>query len=127
MTLMIKPIPDKAEVAVELVGKTYVETFDQTARFETHLDKTRISLSLHRYDPPAARAAVRLHFGYEAFAAVLRDMAKSTRKLTAGDVAHHDHLRDAAEALYRALGANPGDDLSKLKPQDEVLLLHILE
>jgi len=34
-------------------------------------------------------------------------------------------FRDAAEALYRALAANPGDDLSNLKPQDEILLLHI--
>jgi hypothetical protein len=38
---LTKPIPDKAEVALEYPDK-------RTARFDAHLDETGISLSLHR-------------------------------------------------------------------------------
>jgi predicted ATPase len=122
---MMKPVPDKAEVAVDLVGKNYGGTFDQTARFPAHLDKDGISLRLHRHDPPAAAAA---EYACISVANSLRRSCATCEQYaqTAGRRGGaHDHLRDAAEALYRALAANPGDDLSNLKPQDEVLLLHI--
>jgi hypothetical protein len=45
---MTKPIPDKAEVAVEYPDKLYIGTFEQTARFDAHLDQAGISLSLYR-------------------------------------------------------------------------------
>ena len=45
---MTKPIPDKAEVAVEYPDKFYIGTFERTARFDAHLDEAGISLSLHR-------------------------------------------------------------------------------
>ena len=40
--------------------------------------------------------------------------------------AHRDTLREAAKALYEALAAD-FDDLSKMTPEDEVLLLHVIE
>ena len=45
---MTKPIPDKAEVALEYPDKLYIGTFERTARFDAHLDDAGISLSLHR-------------------------------------------------------------------------------
>jgi hypothetical protein len=48
---MTKPIPDKAEVALEYPDKFYVGTFDRTSRFDAHLDATGLSLK------PPARAA----------------------------------------------------------------------
>jgi hypothetical protein len=38
-------------------------------------------------------------------------------------------LRDAAKALYRALdpGRSDKDDLAQMTPDDEVLLLHVME
>jgi hypothetical protein len=45
---MTKPIPDKAEVALEYPDKLYIGTFERTARFDAHLDETGISLSLYR-------------------------------------------------------------------------------
>jgi len=45
---MTKPIPDKAEVALEYADKLYIGTFAQTARFDAHFDKAGISLSLYR-------------------------------------------------------------------------------
>ena len=44
---MSKPIPDKAEVAIEYPDKLYIGTFERTARFDAHLDEVGISLSLH--------------------------------------------------------------------------------
>jgi hypothetical protein len=35
-------------------------------------------------------------------------------------------LRDAAKARYDALADDP-DDVSKMTPEDEVLLLHVIE
>jgi hypothetical protein len=57
---MTKPIPDKAEVAVEYPDKLYIGTFEQTSRFDAHLDEAGIALSLHRLGP-GRRAQIRAH------------------------------------------------------------------
>ena len=59
---MTKPIPDKAEVAVEYPDKLYIGTFERTARFDAHLDEAGISLSLHRTGADETRKTVRMHF-----------------------------------------------------------------
>jgi hypothetical protein len=43
---MTKPIPDKAEVAIEYPDKLYIGAFERSSRFDAHLDATRISLML---------------------------------------------------------------------------------
>jgi hypothetical protein len=73
-----------------------------------------------------------MHFHYELFAEILHDLAKSVSSLPLGDAAHRDRLRDGAEALYLALDAdvrrgNPDHDIFKLTPDEEVLLLHVIE
>ena len=45
---MTKPIPDKAEVALEYPDKLYIGTFERSSRFDAHLDATGISLMLER-------------------------------------------------------------------------------
>jgi hypothetical protein len=129
---MTKPIPDKAEVAVEYPDKLYIGTFEQTARFDAHLDKAGISLSLHRAGTDDVRKSVRMHFHYALFAEILRDLAKTVASLPVTDVTHREALRDAAEALYLALkgderGSNNADDIASLTPDEEVRLLHIME
>src|SRR5260370_20019006 len=61
---MTKPIPDKAEVALEYPDKLYIGTFERTSRFDAHLDETGISLSLHRTGAADVRKSVRMHFHY---------------------------------------------------------------
>ena len=56
---MTKPIPDKAEVALEYPDKLYIGTFERTARFDAHLDDAGISLSLHRLGGADTRKSVR--------------------------------------------------------------------
>ena len=57
---MSKPIPDKAEVALEYPDKLYIGTFERTARFDAHLDDAGISLSLHRLGSTDTRKSVRM-------------------------------------------------------------------
>ena len=125
---MTKPIPDKAEVAVEYPDKLYIGTFERSALFDAHLDETGISLSLNRTGADDVRESVRMHFHYGLFADILRDLAKTVNVMPASDLVHRAVLRDAAQALYSALQAgDQGDETSDLTPQEEVRLLHIME
>ena len=127
---MAKPIPDKAEVAVEYPDKLYIGSFAHTSRFDAHLDDTGISFTLDRPGADDERKSVHMHFHYALFAEVLRELAKSVSALPPADVAHRVALRDAARALYLALKASGGrkkhtNVLSTMT--DEELLLHVME
>ena len=126
---MTKPIPDKAEVALEYPDKLYIGTFERTSRFDAHLDETGISLSLHRMGAADVRKSVRMHFHYGLFADILHDLAKTVSSVPPADAAHRDALRDGAKALYRALNPrrNDKDDIAQMTPEEEVLLLHVME
>jgi hypothetical protein len=126
---MTKPIPDKAEVALEYPDKLYIGTFERTARFDAHLDQAGISLSLYRTGEAETRKSVRMHFHYALFAEILYDLARTVSAVPPADAAHRDALREGAKALYRALDprGNDKDDLSQMTPEDEVLLLHVME
>ncbi len=100
---MTKPIPDKAEVAVEYPDKLCIGTLAQTARFDAHLDEAGISLSLHRVGAEDVRKTVCMHFHFALFAEILHDLAKTVKALPPADLAHREALRDAAKALYLAL------------------------
>ena len=127
--IMTKPIPDKAEVALEYPDKLYIGTFERTARFDAHLDQAGISLSLYRTGEAETRKSVRMHFHYALFAEILHDLARTVSAVPPADAAHRDALREGAKALYRALDprGNDKDDLSQMTPEDEVLLLHVME
>ena len=45
---MSKPIPDKAEVALEYPDKFYIGTFEHSSRFEAHFDRSGLALTLER-------------------------------------------------------------------------------
>ena len=73
---MTKPIPDKAEVALEYPDKLYIGTFEQSSRFDAHLDKNGISLALYRGGDAESRRAIRMHLHYGLFAEILQELAK---------------------------------------------------
>ena len=126
---MTKPIPDKAEVALEYPDKLYIGTFERSAQFDAHLDEAGISLSLHRSGEADVRKSVRMHFHYGLFADILQALATTVSSVPPADAAHRDALRGAAKALYRALDRRRNDenDLAQMTPEEEVLLLHIME
>ena len=122
---MTKPIPDKAEVALEYPDKLYIGTFGYSARFDAHLDEAGISLSLDRTGEPKERKSVRIHFHYALFAEILHELARTVSKLPPSDTGHRDALREGAKALYDALLEKA--DASQMSPEEEVLLLHVME
>ena len=105
---MTKPIPDKAEVALEYPDKLYIGTFERTARFDAHLDEAGISLSLQRSGGADERKSVRMHFHYALFGQILSDLAKTVSALPVSDVLHREELREGAKALCAALDIEPG-------------------
>jgi hypothetical protein len=94
-----KPIPDKAEVAVEYPDKLYIGTFERTARFA----QAGISLSLYRNGSADVRKSVHMHFHYALFAEILHDLAMTAASVPPDDP-HRKVVRDAAKALFIALG-----------------------
>jgi hypothetical protein len=124
-----KPIPDKAEVALEYPDKLYIGTFARTARFDAHLDETGISLSLYHMGDAAVRKSVRMHFHYALFADILQDLARTVSSVPPADAAHRDALREGAKALYLALepGRNDKANIAQMTPDEEVTSLHVME
>ena len=100
---MTKPLPAKAEVALEYPDKLYIGTFDRTSRFDAHLDATGLSLLLERTGDADTRKSVHLHLNYALLADVLRDVADTIGNIPPDDVIHRDSLAEAAKALHKAL------------------------
>jgi hypothetical protein len=140
---MTHPIPDKAEVALEYPDKLYIGTFERSARFDAHLDKTGVSLTLQRTGDVEARRSIRMHLHYGLFAEILHELAKTASAMPKGDIEHRVALRDAAAALHRSVAGKPvlrsnkietpatdhKDEIttSEMSPEEEVRLLHVLE
>ena len=100
---MSKPLPDKAELALEYPDKLYIGTFDRSSRFDAHLDTTGLSLTLERPGDVDTRKSVHLHLNYGLFAEILRGVATSIARMPPDDVAHRESLAEAVALLHRAL------------------------
>ena len=139
----MKPIPDKAEVALEYPEKLYIGTFERSARFDAHLDASGILLRLDRMGDAESRRSIRMHLHYGLFTEILSDLAKTISSMPLDDAAHREALQHAAP-LYEALRstsagsiraarerhdwvAHDEADIAELTPDEEVRLLHILE
>jgi hypothetical protein len=122
---MSKPVPDKAEVTLELPDKFYSGTFERSSRFDANLDATGVSLRLDRPGDDNARKSVHMHIHYELFADILHELASKVPSALP-EVARHAALREAAEAFYRALAA-PEQDVLQLAPEEQELIIQIME
>ena len=100
---MTKPIPDKAEIALEYPDKVYVGTFEHTSRFEAHLDPTGFSLILERLGDEDVRKSVHMHINFGLFASILGDLASTVRRIPKDNILHRDQLAQATAELHRAL------------------------
>jgi hypothetical protein len=100
---MTRPIPDKAEIALEYPDKFYVGTFEHSSRFEAHLDPNGIALTLERPGSDDVRKSIHMHIHFGLFADILRELASSVARIPADDVTHRDQLAQAAAELRDAL------------------------
>jgi hypothetical protein len=129
---MTKPIPDKAEVALEFPDKVYIGTFERTSHFDVHFDERGVSLHLQRGgDDAEMHKTVRMHLHYALFAEILSELAKTVSSVSLNSAVNKATLRDAAKALYLALDVeatgSKDDTISKMTPEEQTLLLHIME
>jgi hypothetical protein len=95
--------PDKAEVALEYPDKLYIGTFERTVRFDAHLDKSGISLTLERIGDIDTRKSVHLHLNDGLFAEVLCELAGSVKAVATEDMQHREALAEGARRLHQAL------------------------
>jgi hypothetical protein len=100
---MTKPIPDKAEIALEYPDKLYVGTFERSSRFEAHLDPTGFALVLERPGDDDVRKSIHLHINFGLFAGILTELASSVGQLPKDDILHRDQLAQAVDKLHKAL------------------------
>ncbi|CCD92069.1 conserved hypothetical protein [Bradyrhizobium sp. ORS 375] len=102
---MSKPIPDKAEIALEYPDKFYVGTFERSSRFEAHLEPSGLALTLERPGAEDVRKSIHMHLNYGLLAAILTEVAAGIAANPESDSLHRDQLRDAVAALHEALNA----------------------
>jgi hypothetical protein len=125
---MRKPIPDKAEIAIEYPDKLYIGTFERTSRFDARFEKDKISLNLYGPGTDDTRKTVQMHFHCALFAEILRELATTATRLEKDDIVHREELREAAKAFCAALKPDPRDTaVSSLDPDEAVRVLHIME
>ncbi|MGA2994984.1 hypothetical protein [Bradyrhizobium sp.] len=103
---MTKPIPDKAEVALEYPDKFFSGTFERSSRFEASIDATGVMLVLERPGSEDERKSVHIHVNYGLLADILQQLSSQVSKIPTHEV-HRDQLRLAASAFNRALQAVP--------------------
>ncbi len=99
---MTKPIPAKAEVALEYPDKLYIGTFDRSSRFDAHLDQTGLALTLERPGDADTRKSVHMHLNFELPPEILRGLPHPVARIPADDAAHYASLKDAARELHTA-------------------------
>ena len=104
---MSKPVPDKAEVALEYPDKFYVGTFEHSSRFEAHLNGSGFALVLTRPGTEDVRKSVHLHISFGLLAGILRELASSVAAIPKDDIAHREQLAEALAELQQALGQGP--------------------
>ncbi|WP_431205383.1 hypothetical protein ACQ86E_10885 [Bradyrhizobium betae] len=100
---MSKPVPDKAEIALEYPDKFYVGTFEHSSRFEAHLDGSGVALVLQHPGAAEERKSVHLHLNFGLLAGILRELAGSVAALPKDDIAHREQLVEALAELQQAL------------------------
>ena len=100
---MTKPIPDKAEIALEYPDKVYVGTFERSSRFEAHLDPTGIALILERPGADDVHKSIHMHINFGLFADILRELASTVGGIPKDDILHRDQLTQAVAELHQAL------------------------
>ena len=100
---MTKPVPDKAEIALEYPDKLYVGTFERSSRFEAHLDPTGFALILERVGDDDARKSIHMHINFGLFAAILSELASTVGRIPKDDILHREQLAQAVAELHKAL------------------------
>ena len=118
-TAMTRPLSGKAEIV--LVFPDLTGTFGPSDQCEARFDADDICLTLQRSGDTGVCRSVRLNLEPQVLADILTELAESVSGPAPADP-NCQVLREAAEALARAL-----ESTGELTPDEEVLLLHVME
>lgn len=102
----MKPISDKAEVALDFPDKLYIGSFGRDSGYETAVDGEGVMLKLARSS--GEKRVVEMHLHHYLLADMLQDIAKGVAAREPIDDAHRLRLIEAVAALAKALGPPPG-------------------
>jgi len=101
----MKPIIDKAEVAVDFPDKTYMGTFSRSSSFDVTCDAERVRLKLSH--PGADHRTAEIHLHYYLLSDILGALADALEGAMPIDEAHHSELQNAVRGLARVLDQRP--------------------
>jgi len=104
--MTLKPITDRAEVAIDFPDKAYMGSFGRASSFEATADDEGVTIKLARSGEHRRTAQMHLH--YYLFAGVLADIAAALAARPPLDEAHRVPLLAAARALVSALERTAG-------------------
>jgi hypothetical protein len=99
----MKPITDKAEVAIEFPDKYYSGSFGRHSSFDVRADDEGVTLKLSRLGDDPRTAEIHLH--YYLCADILAELARAIAARPQIDDAHREPMLSAATELGRVLSA----------------------
>jgi hypothetical protein len=121
---MTRPLSGKAEIVLDAPDKVFIGTFGHADQCHARLGANDVLLTLRRSDDTSACRSMRLSLQPQVLADILSELAGSASS-TAAVKANRAVLREAADAFARALSSAEAE--AELTPDEEVLLLHVME
>lgn len=97
----MKPIADRAEVAIDLPDKLYIGSFTQHSNYQVKADADQLALKLTHATGP--KRTVELHVHYYLLADIIKDLAAELAAREPLDPHHRQRMIEAAEGLCEAL------------------------
>ena len=97
----MKPIHDKAEVAIDFPDKYYAGSFGRDSKFEARSENDGLLIKLVR--PGDEKRAVEIHLHHHLLADILSEWAESLAKDPISDNEHRKTLGDALKKLQKAV------------------------
>jgi hypothetical protein len=101
----MKPIADRAEVAIDLPDKLYIGSFTQHSNYQVKADADQLALKLTHATGP--KRTVELHLHYYLLADIIEDLASELGSHEALDPSHRQRMLAATERLCKALEPRP--------------------
>ena len=121
---MTRPLSGKAEIVLDSPDKVLIGTFGHADQCHARFGADDVVLTLQRSDDTRACHAMRLRLQPQVLADILSELAGSASSAAAVK-ANCAVLREAADALARVLSTAEAE--VELTPDEEVLLLHVME
>jgi hypothetical protein len=103
--MTMKPISDRAEIALDFPEKTYMGSFSRASAFEARTDAEGVTIKLARKG--TEQRVVELHLHWQLFGDILNELAVSMASHAPLESYERERLARAARALAESLEPAP--------------------